>query len=135
MCHLALLSPCFSSIHLSLSLPLPPSLHLLPTDRPCVYSVQTGLVDVFWGETVQLSCTYDGVPEPNTVFWRQNLTMINPLADFTLSIEYNNTMTTLNWTNMPAYGGGVYDCVAGNVLGESQNRTVVRVQCEWWVVW
>ena len=131
-CHLP--SFLFVSLHSPhpLSLSLPPSLHLLSTDRPSVSLAQPGYVNVSLGGTLQISCTYDGVPPPNTVFWKQNLTTINSVFDHTYTVKYNNTATTLIGTHMPAYGGGSYDCVARNVLGESQNRTIVQVFCEWW---
>ena len=106
---------------------LPP----LIINRPDVFAVQTGLVNFPMGGNAQLSCTYDSVPAPSTVFWRHNNVIIDPQTDSDITVVCNGHMTTLTRTNMPADGRGVYECVAGNVLGESQNVTVVSVLSKW----
>ena len=120
----------------SLSLSLLTSMHQtlppLTIDRPDVLTVQTGRVAVQVEGTAQLSCTYDSVPAPNTVFWRHNLKVIDPQTDSNITVVYNDHMTTLTRANMPADGRGVYECVAGNVLGESENETIVFVPSKWW---
>ena len=82
------------------------------------------------GYTAQLSCTYDSVPAPNAVFWRHNRVLIDPMTDSNIAVVYSDTMTTLTRTNMVEDGMGLYECVAGNALGESQNETVVIVPCK-----
>ena len=60
------------------------------------------------------------------------MTVVDPLTNFNFTVVYNDTMTTLTRTDMSADGGGEYECVAGNLVGQAQIRTDVRVQCEWW---
>ena len=88
-------------------------------------------MDVQLGGTVQVSCTYDSVPAPSIVFWKHNFVVVDPLDDFNVTVVYNDTMTTLIRTNTLDDEGGVYECIAGNVLGESRNKIFIHVWCKW----
>ena len=57
--------------------------------------------------------------------------VLNPLTNSNITVEHNDTATTLTRSNMPANGEGEYECVAANLVGQSQKRINVRVQCEW----
>ena len=114
------------SIHLCLFFYLP--LTFLLADQPDVFAVQTGRVDVPMAGTAQLSCTYDSVPAPSTVYWRHNNVIIDPQTNSNITVVYNDHMTTLTRTNMLVdEAAGACYCVAGNVLGESEGNIHVLV--------
>ena len=89
----------------------------------------SGIVDSPLGGTLQLSCSYQGIPPPNNVTWRHNDTDLLP-SDPDITIEFDDTSTTLTRTNLPANGGGSYVCIATNVVGAGTVTARVRVQCE-----
>ena len=129
MSHLTLLC---SSIDLRVYLFFHLPFTFLFADQPDVFAVQIGRVDVPMGGTAQLSCTYDSVPTPSTVYWRHNNAIIDPQTNSNITVVYNDHMTTLTRTNMLVdEAAGAYYCVAGNVLGESQSRIFVFVPSKW----
>ena len=59
------------------------------------------------------------------------MVLLDPMTDSNIIVVSNDTMTTLTRTKMLVdRTAGVYDCVAGNLLGESQNRIYVFVPCK-----
>ena len=83
------------------------------------------LVDVPLGGTLQLSCSILGVPPPDNISWTHNGTERPDLT-----IESNDTSTTLTLDDVEEEDGGVYQCIASNEVGENRDSTTVRIQCE-----
>ena len=60
------------------------------------------------------------------------MVVIDSKTDSKITVVHNDAMTTLIRINMSFDATGIYECVAGNILGESQNRIYVHVLCKWW---
>ena len=108
---------------------LPPyiPLPLFRNSSPVVPDV-IDMVDVPLGGTLQLSCSILGVPPPDTISWTHNGTERPDLT-----IESSDTFTTLTLDDVEEDDGGVYQCIARNVVGENRDSTSVRVQCELYI--
>ena len=145
MCLSFFLCILFLSLFSPFSLPThPPSLLSLPSllfpfsvgptsVAPDVTADMQELVDVPVGiGTLQISCTYFGIPAPNAVTWTHN-SSATPLDrnDPRITIVSNETSTTLTITEMMEDEGGSYECIPENLVGSNSATTQVRIQCKW----
>ena len=91
-----------------------------------------GLVDVPLGGTLQISCSIGlGVPPLDSIRWTHNGTELLPNNDLNrVNIESSTVATTLTLDSVETDEGGLYECIAGNPVGENSASTVVRIQCE-----
>ncbi|KAL5494513.1 hypothetical protein EMCRGX_G015863 [Ephydatia muelleri] len=82
--------------------------------QPTVYMVQ--------GRTIQLNCTFDGLPAPNVIWTHPNGSVITSQSRFT--IQTTSTSSSLTITSLVGGGdNGAYTCIASNISGVS-NKTV-----------
>ena len=72
---------------------------------------------------LQLTCSFQGVPPPDTVTWTHNGTELSPTL-----VTVTATDTTLTRTSLPASAGGAYACSASNEVGSNTANTFVRIQ-------
>ena len=105
-----------------------PYVPLVPTDplspQPTVYMVQ--------GRTIQLNCTFDGLPAPNVIWTYPNGSVITSQSRFT--IQTTSTSSSLTITSLVGVGdNGTYTCIASNISGVSNKTVQLFVQGEWWV--
>ena len=108
-----------------------PYVPLVPTDPPTVLSPQP-TVYMVQGRTIQLNCTFDGLPAPNVIWTHPNGSVITSQSRFT--IQTTSTSSSLTITSLVGGGDtGTYTCNATNFRGMSSNTTQLFVQGEWWV--
>eukprot|EP00731_Ephydatia_muelleri_P009424 Em0005g10a len=87
--------------------------------QPTVYMVQ--------GRTIQLNCTFDGLPTPNVIWTHPNGSVITSQSRFT--IQTTSTSSSLTITSLVGGGDtGTYTCSASNFRGVSTNTTQLFVQ-------
>eukprot|EP00731_Ephydatia_muelleri_P009431 Em0005g17a len=108
-----------------------PYVPLVPTDPPTVLSPQP-TVYMVQGRTIQLNCTFDGLPAPNVIWTHPNGSVITSQSRFT--IQTTSTSSSLTITSLVGGGDtGTYTCRATNFRGVSSNTVQLFVQGEWWV--
>ena len=108
-----------------------PYVPLVPTDPPTVLSPQP-TVYMAQGRTIQLNCTFDGLPAPNVIWTHPNGSVITSQSRFT--IQTTSTSSSLTITSLVGGGdNGTYICRASNFRGVSSNTVQLFVQGEWWV--
>ena len=108
-----------------------PYVPLVPTDPPTVLSPQP-TVYMVQGRTIQLNCTFDGLPAPNVTWTHPNGSVITSQSRFT--IQTTSTSSSLTITSLVGGGdNGTYTCRASNFRGVSSNTVQLFVQGEWWV--
>ena len=112
-------SPHIPPFHLS---PLPPVAADVTADNE-------DLVLVPLGSELQISCSLDGIPPPDTVTWRHNGSVLLT-SDPLISIDNSITSTSLTKMDISEDGGGLYECEASNEVGSNAATTTVRVQCK-----
>ena len=105
------------------------SLTSFSTDVDITSSVSMEIVDSPLGRTLQLTCDYQGIPPAVEITWEHNATILQD-SDPDITIVADDTNTTLTRSNLPADGGGFYNCSATNVVGTVSHSVRVRVQCE-----
>ena len=110
----------------SLSPSIPPS---LPPVAPDVTADSEDLVLVPLGSELQISCSLEGIPPPDTVTWRHNGSVLLT-SDPLISIDNSATSTSLTRMDISEDGGGLYECEASNEVGSNAANTTVRVQCK-----
>ncbi|KAL5494525.1 hypothetical protein EMCRGX_G015877 [Ephydatia muelleri] len=87
--------------------------------QPTVYMVQ--------GRTIQLNCTFDGLPAPNVIWTHPNGSVITSQSRFT--IQTTSTSSSLTITSLVGGGDtGTYTCKASNFRGVSSNTVQLFVQ-------
>eukprot|EP00731_Ephydatia_muelleri_P009426 Em0005g12a len=87
--------------------------------QPTVYMVQ--------GRTIQLNCTFDGLPAPNVIWTHPNGSVITSQSRFT--IQTTSTSSSLTITSLVGGGDtGTYTCRATNFRGVSSNTVQLFVQ-------
>eukprot|EP00731_Ephydatia_muelleri_P009428 Em0005g14a len=92
---------------------------------PTVYMVQ--------GRTIQLNCTFDGLPAPNVIWTHPNGSVITSQSRFT--IQTTSTSSSLTITSLVGGGdNGTYTCRASNFRGVSSNTVQLFVQASTLVV-
>ena len=88
-----------------------------------------GLVDVPVGiGTLMISCSYLGIPPPHSVHLIRDDITLDPDADSRVTVEFDDTRTTLTITEVMENEGGTYQCVPTNVVGSNSATTQVRIQ-------
>ena len=126
------LSHCFCSPSLPsslLTLSYPPLLPPPHTVAPDVTADAVGLVDVPVGiGTLMISCSYLGIPPPLNVNWARDDITLDPDADSRVTVEFDDTRTTLTITEVMENEGGTYRCVPTNIVGSNSATTQVRIQ-------
>ena len=101
---------CFLYMHFSLIVDPPKIL----TSKATVFVVQ--------GLSVQLQCTFDGLPVPSITWDFFNGT--NTVPQFT----YTNNLTTLTLSDLTGGNTGNYTCSASNFVGSSSDFIQLFVQ-------
>eukprot|EP00731_Ephydatia_muelleri_P009435 Em0005g21a len=87
--------------------------------QPTVYMAQ--------GRTIQLNCTFDGLPAPNVIWTHPNGSVITSQSRFT--IQTTSTSSSLTITSLVGGGDtGTYTCNASNFRGVSSNTVQLFVQ-------
>eukprot|EP00731_Ephydatia_muelleri_P009460 Em0005g46a len=87
--------------------------------QPTLYMVQ--------GRTIQLNCTFDGLPAPNVIWTHPNGSVITSQSRFT--IQTTSTSSSLTITSLVGGGNtGTYTCSASNFRGVSSNTVQLFVQ-------
>ena len=117
----------FSLFLPTLSLSIPSS--SLPPVAPDVTADSEDLVLVSLGSELQIACSLEGIPPPDTVTWRHNGSVLLT-SDPLISIENSTTSTSLTRMDISEDGGGLYECEASNEVGSNAANTTVRVQCK-----
>ena len=99
-----------------------PYVPLVPTDPPTVLSPQP-TVYMVQGRTIQLNCTFDGLPAPNVIWTHPNGSVITSQSRFT--IQTTSTSSSLTITSLVGGGDtGTYTCNATNFRGVSTYNMV-----------
>eukprot|EP00731_Ephydatia_muelleri_P009429 Em0005g15a len=89
------------------------------TDPPTVLSPQP-TVYMVQGRTIQLNCTFDGLPAPKVIWTHPNGSVITSQSRFT--IQTTSTSSSLTITALVGGGDtGTYTCRASNLRGVSSN--------------
>ena len=107
----------------------PSLLYTLPPVAPDVTVDSEDLVLVPLGSELQISCSLEGIPPPDTVTWRHNGSVLLT-SDPVISIENSTTSTSLTRMDISEDGGGLYECEASNEVGSNAANTTVGVQCK-----
>ncbi|XP_076093735.1 hemicentin-1-like isoform X1 [Mytilus galloprovincialis] len=76
---------------------------------------------VLKGDTLTLSCTVNGIPDP-TVHWRKNFKTFNPKSGRFVFDEFGLTISRVKTSDK-----AIYECVANNEAGETTKVITVRV--------
>ena len=92
-------------------------------DPPEVNSSSRTSDTVFLGGTLTMSCVFVGVPTP-TVTWMHN-NLVLSASDPEISITTTDTTSRLVRTNINGNGGGIYGCIAANLLGSTTANVVL----------
>ncbi|KAL5494527.1 hypothetical protein EMCRGX_G015879 [Ephydatia muelleri] len=96
------------------------------TDPPTVLSPQP-TVYMVQGRTIQLNCTFDGLPAPKVIWTHPNGSVITSQSRFT--IQTTSTSSSLTITALVGGGDtGTYTCRASNLRGVSSNTVQLFVQ-------
>lgn len=101
---------------------------LLLLDRPSIYS-PVPTVNVSQGSSIQLNCTFDGLPALNILWYGHSGCMLGMQPQYPVQ---STTMTT-SLTISPFVGGvynGAFTCLAYNILGSSSSTVQVFYQGE-----
>jgi hypothetical protein len=94
---------------------------------PEVISYPAGPLEISEGDTLQLSCLYEGVPSPYRVVWTLNSTQLNS-SDPRVTINTAATVTSLTIAGVLSSEGGLYTCHTQSSVGTGSATTSVRVQ-------
>ena len=98
----------------------PSDLPIMQSPQPTVYGVQ--------GHSVQLNCTFDGLPVPNITWTSSNGSVL--ISQSHIMIQSSNTYTMLTISVLGLGDSGTYTCNATNSIGVSSASIQLVVQCE-----
>ena len=90
--------------------------HRISSDPPTIWSPQPTVYGV-QGYSVQLNCTFDGLPVPNITWTSPNGSILTSQSHF--MIQSSNTSTMLTISVLGLGDKGTYTCNATNSIGVS----------------
>ena len=108
-----------------------PYVPLVPSDPPTVTSHQP---DVFMpqGLSVQLNCSFDGLPVP-TITWTLPNRSVLTSSQGRFILQSTSTFTSLTISSLVGGGdSGTYTCTASNLRGVASSSVHLTVQGEMW---
>ena len=101
------------------SVSLFPLLHVycisLPLDPPLVSPITPTNIASPRTTTVNITCVYDGNPDPVVSWYRGSLLLVDAFDDVTITTT--STESTLTLSNIQPDDGGIYYCITNNVIG------------------
>ena len=100
---------------------------VFPSDHPTIQSSQPTVYGV-QGDSVQLNCTFDGLPVPNITWTSPNGSVLTSQSHIMLQSTNTSTMLTISGSGLG--DSGTYTCNATNSIGVSSASIQLVVKCK-----
>lgn len=84
---------------------------------------------VLEGETIQLSCSYQGFPPPDKATWSHNNIQLNGAVG-SVDINVDNGSTNLTMLSVVRSDAGLYVCTVYNDEGLGAETVELQIQCK-----